>query len=375
MLQRSPSYVVSLPAQDRIANGLRRWLPQSLAHGLTRWKNVLLGMIFVRLSKRSPDRIRKLVLDGVRRQLGPDYDIATHFTPRYNPWDQRLCVARDADLFKALNSGRASVVTDHIDSFTADGIQLKSGEHLAADLIVTATGLNLVMLGGIQLSVDGRRVDLSQTMNYKGVMYSDVPNLAAAVGYTNASWTLKCDLTCEYVCRLLNYMDERGLQQCTPRNRDPAIKREPLIDLSSGYVQRVSKYAPKQGSRAPWRLHQNYALDLLDLKFGSLADAAMEFSNAATAREPTGALSLGSENRSLSRCLPSPGHFLEHLQLPAVPDALFEFQPERRQHRLGHRFDLLDDVVFAIDGMMDIAERFGAGAGHQIADESTQRLR
>jgi cation diffusion facilitator CzcD-associated flavoprotein CzcO len=279
MLQRSPTYVMSMPTKDRIANTLRRWLPENMAFRIARWKNIILGILFFRLSKRAPGLVRSLVLRGVRKQLGPDYDIATHFNPRYNPWDQRLCLAPDGDLFKAINNGRASVVTDYIDAFTPSGIQLKSGRQLDADLIVTATGLNLAMLGGIQLDIDGQRVDLSKTINYKGTMFSDVPNLAMALGYTNASWTLKCDLSCEYVCRLLNHMQKHGLQQCTPRNRDPSLTTQPLIDFSSSYIQRTIHRAPKQGSRAPWKLHQNYALDLLSLKYGSIEDAGMEFSN------------------------------------------------------------------------------------------------
>jgi cation diffusion facilitator CzcD-associated flavoprotein CzcO len=277
MLQRSPTYVVSRPQEDRIANWLRRHLPSKLAYGITRWKNVLLGMVFFGLCKRSPERVKKMILDAVREELGPDYDVNRHFTPRYNPWDQRLCLVPNGDLFQAIRNGQVSVVTDHIETFTENGIQLRSGAQLEADLIVTATGLNLQVLGGMQIAVDGRNVDLAGTLNYKGMMYSDVPNLASAFGYTNASWTLKCDLTCEYVCRLLNHMDKHGYQQCTPRNSDPSITTEPWIDFSSGYVRRSIDKFPKQGSKAPWRLHQNYALDIMSLKFGSIEDGAMEF--------------------------------------------------------------------------------------------------
>lgn len=279
MLQRSPTYVVSLPAEDRVASGLRHALPTKVAHSITRWKNVLLGMIFFRLSKRSPERVRKMVLNGVRKALGADYDIATHFTPRYNPWDQRLCLAPDGDLFKAIKSGRASVATDHIDTFTKDGIKLRSGIELEADLIVTATGLDLVVLGNIQLVVDDRPIDLSKTMGYRGMMYSDVPNLASALGYSHASWTLKANLTCEYVCRLLNHMERKGLRQCTPRNHDPSVTRKPWLDFTSSYIRRSGAKFPQQGSRAPWKLYENYALDLLSLRFGSVEDQAMEFSS------------------------------------------------------------------------------------------------
>lgn len=281
LLQRSPTYVIARPAEDRLANRLRRHLPARWAYGITRWKNVMLGMLFFRLSRRRPERAKRMILGGVRRALGPDYDIATHFTPRYNPWDQRLCLVPDGDLFAALNAGRASMVTDHIDTFTPRGIRLKSGAELGADLIVTATGLDLQVLGGIELDVDGRRVDLATTFNYKGMMYSDVPNLASSFGYTNASWTLKCDLTCGYVCRVLNHMDRHGWRQCMPRNTDPALTPQPWIDFSSGYVQRSVGKFPKQGSRAPWRLYQNYARDIVSLRFGAVDDGVMAFSNRA----------------------------------------------------------------------------------------------
>jgi cation diffusion facilitator CzcD-associated flavoprotein CzcO len=277
MLQRSPTYVVSRPEQDSMANWLHRRVSARTAYAITRWKNVLLGMLFFQLCRKAPQKMKSLILRGVRNELGPDYDVERHFTPRYNPWDQRMCLVPNGDLFRAIKEGRASVVTDHIETFTEKGLLLRSGKELEADLIVTATGLNLQVLGGMQLSVDGRPVDLSRTLNYKGMMYSDVPNLASAFGYTNASWTLKCDLTCEYVCRLLNYMDERGYRQCTPRRNDPSIAEEPWIDFSSGYVQRSIAQFPKQGSKTPWRLHQNYALDILMLRFGSLDDGTLEF--------------------------------------------------------------------------------------------------
>jgi cation diffusion facilitator CzcD-associated flavoprotein CzcO len=279
MLQRSPTYVVARPAADAVADALRRRLPARLAYGLVRWKNVLLSMYFFQLCRRKPAAAKKLILDGVRGALGPDYDIATHFTPRYNPWQQRLCLVPNGDLFRAIKAGRVSVVTDEIERFTATGLALKSGRTLAADLIVTATGLNLRVLGGVALTVDGRPVDLARTLGYKGMMFSGVPNLASAIGYTNASWTLKCDLTCEYVCRLLNRMARKGYRQCMPVNDDPTIREEPWIDFSSGYVRRAMDKFPKQGSRRPWKLYQNYLLDVLSLRFGSLEDAAMRYSN------------------------------------------------------------------------------------------------
>jgi len=277
MLQRSPTYVVSLPAEDAVANGLRRHLPPRVAYGVSRWKNVLRGMFFFGLSRRAPRRVKKLILRGVREALGPDYDVRTHFTPTYDPWDQRVCLVPDGDLFKAIKDGGASVVTDRIETFTEKGIRLRSGAELEADVIVTATGLNLEVLGGVELTVDGRSIDPSKTMNYKGMMYSDVPNLASAFGYTNASWTLKCDLTCGYVCRLLNHMKAHGYRQCTPRRNDPSITEEPALTFSSGYVQRSIAKFPKQGSRAPWKLYQNYALDLVALKYSAVEDGTMEF--------------------------------------------------------------------------------------------------
>ena len=279
MLQRSPTYVVSRPARDTLADTLRARLPAKLAYHLIRWRNVLFGMyFFFQLSRRRPARVKELILGGVRSALGPDYDIATHFTPRYNPWDQRLCLVPDGDLFQAIRDNRASVVTSEIDRFTPRGIRLKDGSELPADLIVTATGLNLQVLGGIEVSVDGRVVEFARTLNYKGMMYSDVPNLAAAFGYTNASWTLKCDLTCEYVGRLINYMDRHGYRQCLPHNDDPAVSERPALDFTSGYVQRSVARMPKQGSKRPWRLYQNYALDILALRFGKLDDGVMRYS-------------------------------------------------------------------------------------------------
>jgi monooxygenase len=280
MLQRSPTYVVSLPAKDAIADELRRRLPIGAAYGIARWKNVLRAMFFFGLSRGAPERMKKMILDRVKMELGPDYDVAKHFSPRYNPWDQRVCLVPDSDLFKAIKSGRASVITDHIETFTEQGLRLRSGQEIEADLVVTATGLNLEVLGGVELIVDGQSVDFAKTLNYKGMMYSDVPNLASAFGYTNASWTLKCDLTCDYVCRLLNHMTKHRYDQCTPRRVDPSITEEPWINFTSGYVQRSLAKFPKQGSRAPWRLHQNYALDLLTLKYSSVEDGTMQFSRA-----------------------------------------------------------------------------------------------
>jgi cation diffusion facilitator CzcD-associated flavoprotein CzcO len=257
---------------------LRRNLPARLAYHLIRWRNVMWGMYFFRLSRREPARVKQLILGGIRRALGPDYDVATHFTPRYNPWDQRLCLVPDGDLFKAIREKRASVVTNEIDTFTQRGIRLKDGSELEADIIITATGLVLQILGGMQVIVDGREIDFAKKMLYKGMMYSDVPNLASAFGYTNASWTLKCDLTCEYVCRLINHMDRHNYRQCMPHNDDPTIETMPHLEFSSGYVQRSIAKMPKQGSRRPWRLYQNYALDIVSLRLGKVNDGVMQYS-------------------------------------------------------------------------------------------------
>lgn len=294
MLQRSPTYVVSLPAEDRVANWLRRYLPARSAYALTRWKNVLLGMFFYGLARARPKLMKRLIAKGVRRQLGADYALK-HFTPRYDPWDQRLCLVPDSDLFRSIRDGQASVVTDHIETFTESGVRLRSGASLDADIIVTATGLVLKLMSGLQLVVDGKPVELSKTMAYKGMMYSDVPNLASAFGYTNASWTLKCDLTAEYVCRLLKHMDKHGYARCTPRVNDPSVTAEPIIDFTSGYVQRALQTLPQQGSKTPWRLHQNYVKDLSMLRYGRLEDGAMEFRPASRARGTSGAKAAGDD--------------------------------------------------------------------------------
>jgi cation diffusion facilitator CzcD-associated flavoprotein CzcO len=277
MLQRSPSYVVSRPAEDRIANWLRGVLGPKAAYALTRWKNVLLQQYFYGLMRKRPEKAKKRLVQMVRDQLGPDYDVATHFTPRYNPWDQRLCLVPDADLFAAIREGRAEVVTDTIDRFTEKGLRLASGRELEADVIVTATGLELQLISDIALTVDGAAVDLSRATTYKGMMLSDVPNVAMSFGYTNASWTLKADLTSAYVCRLLNTMRARGMRQVTPRLGAP-VEEVPFLDFTSTYVQRGMARFPKQGKRKPWRLNQSYTRDLMALRFGSVDDE-MEFSN------------------------------------------------------------------------------------------------
>ncbi|MRG93720.1 flavin-containing monooxygenase [Polyangium spumosum] len=277
MLQRSPTYVVSMPSQDVIARWLHERLPAQVAHDITRWKNVALGMFFYQLARRRPEGVKRRLVDLVREHLGPGYDVDAHFKPRYNPWDQRVCVVPDGDLFEAVKSGKASVVTDHIETFIETGLRLASGEELEADLVVMATGLRLLFLGGVELEVDGRRVEPTKLLSYKGVMFSDVPNLACAFGYTNASWTLKADLVSEYVCRLLNHMDAIGARRCMPRRDAAEVEELPLINFSSGYVQRAIGAFPKQGSKKPWKVNQNYLADIAALRFGEVDDGTMEF--------------------------------------------------------------------------------------------------
>ena len=278
MLQRSPTYIVSLPARDPLAGLLRRVLPMKAVYPIVRWKNVLLTLLSYQLSRRAPALMKRVIRKGQERELPADFDIDTHFTPRYDPWDQRLCLVPDGDLFAALRTGKASIVTDHIDTFTEKGVRLTSGEELPADIIVTATGLNVLMLGGITLAVDGQEVVPSDTVAFKAMMLSGVPNFAITFGYTNASWTLKADLVADYTCRLLNYMDEHGYRRVTPRWAESDVPNDPFIDLTSGYVLRSLDSFPRQGRRAPWRLHQNYIRDVALLRFGAVDDAALEFS-------------------------------------------------------------------------------------------------
>jgi cation diffusion facilitator CzcD-associated flavoprotein CzcO len=279
MLQRSPTYIVPAPEQDAIANWLRGVLPPMWAYRLSRWKNVAFMIYVYQLAQRFPEFVKTGILKKASEELGAGYDVATHFTPSYKPWEQRLCLAPDADLFQAIKSGRASVVTDYIERFTEKGIQLKSGKELEADIIVTATGLVMQAFGGIELSVDGRGVDLGKTLAYKGVMVSGIPNLASVFGYINASWTLKADLICAYVCRLLNYMDRKGVRQVMPKNRGETAVAPFVEKFTPGYVERALASWPKQGSKAPWRVCQNYIHDTISLKWTSIDDGALEFSN------------------------------------------------------------------------------------------------
>jgi len=290
MLQRSPTYMVSRPDHDVIANNLRKVLPDAAAYEATRWKNSTLQQFMYGQTRKHPGKVRQKLLDGVREQLPAGYDVDTHFTPTYNPWDQRLCLVPNGDMFAAISAGKASVVTDTIDRFDETGILLDSGRHLDADIIVTATGLQLVTLGEVDFTVDGDPVDFSQTFTYKGMCYSDVPNLASSFGYINASWTLRADLTCQYVCRLLNHMTETRTQICTPRLRseDRDMPMRPWVeDFSSGYFQRMLPVMPKQGDREPWLNNQDYKKDKKALRKDPVNDGVMRFTQV-EAQEPTG---------------------------------------------------------------------------------------
>jgi cation diffusion facilitator CzcD-associated flavoprotein CzcO len=276
MLQRSPSYVVSRPSVDGIAERLKRVLPATFAYRLTRLKNVALQMFFFNLARRRPNRVKEKMIALVRDELGPDYDVGTHFTPRYKPWDQRVCLVPDGDLFEALRDGRAVVETGEIERFTPRGLRLKSGRELEADVIVTATGLRISLMGGVELAVDGAVQDLSKALTYKAIMLSGLPNFAFIFGYTNASWTLKADLAADYVCRLINHMDKAGRRSATPV-AGTDVQPVPFLDFTSGYVQRALGTLPRQGDRKPWRLNQNYLFDTLTLKLGRIEDGTLRF--------------------------------------------------------------------------------------------------
>lgn len=276
MLQRSPSYVVNLPRQDRIANFLKKVLPGKAAYQLVRWKNILFSLLFYNASRKWPNAIKKIILKGVKKEMGESYDLA-HFNPHYNPWDQRLCIVPDGDLFHSIKSGKAEVVTDTIQQFTARGILLSSGKELQADIIVTATGLKVQLLGGMTLRMDGKLAEPKDIHCYRGVMFSDIPNFAVAIGYTNASWTLKCDLNCNYVVRVLNYMDRNNYEVCTPRFDHTEFSSGPLLDFDAGYIKRAVDILPMQGSKAPWKVYQNYLRDSFLLKYSSIKDKFLEF--------------------------------------------------------------------------------------------------
>jgi monooxygenase len=275
MLQRSPTYIVSQPNNNGLFQKLEKWLPAKRAYKITRRVNLLLNMSFYHLSRAFPAKIKRLLMAQAEQQLKEDY-VAKNFTPGYNPWDQRLCVAPDGDFFRAIKKGKASVVTDEISHFTASGIQLKSGQSLQADLIVLATGLKVRLFGGAKMEADGEKVNIGDAFFYKGMMISNVPNFAMAFGYTNASWTLKTDLTANYICRLLQYMDSKGYGVVTPRI--PAgIIPDDFMPLQSGYIRRAIGQTPQQGSRKPWRVYQNYLVDIIQTRFSRIKNKALEF--------------------------------------------------------------------------------------------------
>jgi monooxygenase len=276
MLQRSPSYIVSQPDRDPWAAKLK-WLPEALAYAVIRWKNVLRQLLVYQACQKLPQRMRKILMDLVRRQLPEGYEVEKHFGPRYNPWDQRLCLVPNGDLFRTIRRGQTEVVTDTVERFTAGGVKLTSGRELAADIIITATGLNLQLFGGASVTVDGEAVDLTRTMAYKGMMLSGLPNMAYTVGYTNASWTLKADLVSEFVCRLLNYMDANGFDTVVPEHPGSEVDERPFMEFTPGYVLRSLDELPKQGSRTPWRLNQNYLLDVRLIRRGKVADEGLQF--------------------------------------------------------------------------------------------------
>ncbi|MBI2243897.1 MAG: NAD(P)/FAD-dependent oxidoreductase [Nocardioides sp.] len=275
MLQRSPTYILSLPGRDPLATRLRR-LPTRVSYPIVRWKAILLAVATYQLAQRRPELVKSLLRKMTAKQLPAGVDVDVHFKPAYDPWDQRLCFVPDGDLFKAMRAGRASVVTDHIDTFTETGIRLRSGEELEADVVVTATGLTLKAMGGVELVVDGVPVKMQDTMTYKALMLSDVPNFVFTIGYTNASWTLKADLVADFVCRLLTYLDEHGVRR-TVAPRDPSVGEQRLIDFSSGYILRALDELPKQGDREPWKLRQNYLRDVRSINHDRIDDGVLTF--------------------------------------------------------------------------------------------------
>jgi cation diffusion facilitator CzcD-associated flavoprotein CzcO len=277
MLQRTPTYVVSIPARDPIARRLQRLLPEKLAYRITRRKNVAFQVNLYRFSQRFPDGARRMIRRFTVRSLPEGYDVDTHFSPPYKPWDQRMCLVPDGDLFRSISDGTASVVTDTIETFTEKGIRLHSGEELEADIVVTATGLNLKVMAGLEVMIDGEEVKLPEVMAYKAMMLSGVPNFAFTIGYTNAAWTLKADLVSDYVCRLLAHMDERGLRTVVAK-RDPDVDPMPFLqDFTPGYVTRSLAELPKQGSREPWKLKQSYHYDRRRIQKGAIDDGVLEF--------------------------------------------------------------------------------------------------
>ena len=276
MLQRSPTHIMTLPNRSGLYVALRKLLPNRWAYRLTRWFNLGTSMLLYQLTQVIPERVAGVIRRKAAQQVGPDVDAEVHFRPSYRPWEQRLCLVPDGDLFRALRSGRAEIVTDTIDRFMPGGIRLASGRELSADLVVTATGLRIQLMGGAALRVDGEQVDTSRVLIYKGMLASGIPNFAVAFGYTNASWTLKTDLTANYVCRLLRHMDRKGYNTVVPRPA-PDVREEPFLNLSAGYILRAGDVLPRQGSRRPWRVYQNYAMDALVTRFGRIEDGVLEF--------------------------------------------------------------------------------------------------
>ncbi len=278
MLQRSPTYIMSVPEEDALANFMNKYLPNKLAYLFTRWRKISFGLLFYKACRKWPKTMGGFLIKGMKKELSssiPDSD--KQLTPNYNPWDQRLCAIPNGDLYESVKKGKAKIVTDHVDHFTDNGIKLQSGKELEADIVVCATGLAMKFLGDMTMTIDGKEIDVSERFVYRGMMLSDIPNMAQAFGYTNASWTLKCDLTCDYVCRLLNYMRKNGLKQVTPVVNDPSVQEEPLLDFNSGYVLRALEQLPKQGSKQPWKVFQNYFLDLISYRYSSLKDNALEY--------------------------------------------------------------------------------------------------
>ncbi|MEC7380909.1 MAG: NAD(P)/FAD-dependent oxidoreductase [Pseudomonadota bacterium] len=278
MLQRSPTYVVSAPEKDKMANNLRKYLPLKLSYLIIRWRNILRQQYYFRLCRKYPQGVKRAIIREVKKALGSDYDVEKHFTPDYNPWEQRMCLVPDGDLFDQIRKGNASVVTDHIEKFTEKGILLKSGKEIITDIIITATGLNLEMLSNINLTVDNKPIDISQTITYKGMMYSGIPNFASTFGYTNASWTLGADLTSEYVCRVINHMKKKNYNVACPEN-DSNVETDPdYLNLTSGYIKRAQHIFPQQGKESPWRNNQNFLKDVFQIRYGRIDDGEITFS-------------------------------------------------------------------------------------------------
>ncbi len=280
MLQRSPTYFMAAPDKDMIGNFFKKIFRQKTAYFLTRWKNILMGNFFYNQCVKNPEKVKEMLINGVKDHLGEDYDIDTHFTPKYKPWDERLCFVPNADLFEAMKAGKASVVTDHIDEFTETGIKLKSGKELDADIIIKATGLNLQFLNGIDVKVDNSKINISEKLAYKGRMFNDIPNLACSFGYARASWTLGADLSSEYVCKLLNYMGKHGYDSCTPVKGEGIEEEGTYLNLSSGYVTRAIDRMPKQGSKEPWKGNQSYLSDVTEVRWGSITNDDLHFKTA-----------------------------------------------------------------------------------------------